>query len=452
MGSGVGGRESARESVHRRRWAMALLALAISLPLVANAFGQEASRTRAAAPPAAKAPPVDRARAAASRGAFAAQSAAEALATARKRHADVFGKPAGRLLNGRVVGRLGDRGALVELDGRRMVASSNLPLTARGKPVDLALVPDGDGFASRNAPVDMHVAGAVAEGVTFEAVDARVVPLGDAAGVAPKLVGGRLFWANAAADTDVVVVPTAGGFESFVQLRSAASPETLTMPVELPARARLVERDDAFYAKDGGRVVLRISRPTAVDAAGRTVALETRIAGEGLEIVARHRGRTDVTYPVMVDPIVDATISEGVNPNPAGWAFTGSPPEDWEGSYDAYWPALWMQGWPQSETSRGTWTVRPPRDAYVYRFESPGATTGGEDFTSPCVEVALYRDSTNERIAGETACGHAAAIPPFEMEPAERAPGPYSLRFSMWQPDYWLLPISGWTDGLIFYY
>ncbi len=458
MGSDVGGRACSCNSLRdggngrrRERWATGLLALVLAAPLVTNAFGQDGAPERVA-PRQQAADPVDRARAATSRHAYAHQAAGEALATARKRHPNAFRKPVGPVLRDeRVLRRLDERAALVELGGRRMVATSSSPMTVAGAEVDLALVRDGDGFSSRNAPVATRAGGSLAEGVTFDDVDATVVPLGGAAGVAPKLVDGRLFWANAAVDTDVVVVPTIGGFESFVQLRSAASPETLSMPIELPAGSRLREQRDAFYAESSGRPVLRISRPTAVDAAGRPVELQAHVAGDGLVIVARHRGRTDVTYPVMVDPIVDANVAEGSDAG--NWTFSGYPTEEWQGDTgDWGFSGLWIYGWPSGAVGSGSWSVRPPGDAYVHRFESPGAITGAEDFTNPCIEIGLYRDTTDTLIEGESACGHNAQIAPFVREPAERTPGRYSLRFTMSHPDYEAPYISGYSEGLTFYY
>jgi RHS repeat-associated protein len=461
-GAGACGRLSARMGRDSKRHAAVALCTAAVLG-ASTAFGHDgAADRRAAMASTAQVDPRVSAKAEASRRAYGQQSADEALATARKRHPGLFRLPVGRVLRGRladgVVRHLDDRAALVEMGGRRMVAASSTPLTTRDadggrSSVDLRLVRGPKGFAGRNPIVATHAPGSLGAGVVFDALGTRVVPLGGAADVAPELVDGRLFWANAAQDTDVAVVPTPGGFESFVHLRTEASPEALTMPVELPRGMVLRARGDGFAAEAGGRTLLTISRPRAVDAAGRPVALNTALTPEGLAITARHRGR-GFTYPILVDPVVNANLRQGGDASQ--WQFTPGAQGEWSGgAFNGSF--LYMTAYDVPEGIRGGFTARPPGDSYVYRYESPGFFVGSQAADTPCAELVLFRVQTGASVARRSMCGDWNEMPPFVEQPTERQPGPYGLRFSMYVEDpspgvqyLWVGEAS--TDGLVFYY
>ena len=106
--------------------------------------------------------------------------------------------------------------------------------------VDQSLERRGDDFAPVRPLVATEIGGTAGEGVSFPEAGVTVAPetANDSEG---SLVSDRAFYPSVATDTDYLVTPTPGGIETFFQLRSADSPERLTLDLELPPGARFIK-------------------------------------------------------------------------------------------------------------------------------------------------------------------------------------------------------------------
>ena len=121
-------------------------------------------------------------------------------------------------------------------------------------------------------------------------------PLGD----------GAYAYANIAKDTDVVVEPRQGGYEFLVVARSAESPESQDVTIDLPADATLaVTKAGGVEVKDAaGERIQTISAPLAKDASGKTVPSKlTAVGRDRLRLTFPHVAARPA-YPVVVDPVV----------------------------------------------------------------------------------------------------------------------------------------------------
>jgi len=136
---------------------------------------------------------------------------AAALRLAHDRHPKLLGRPLGAQLKlrpgQRVVRYLGASSALVDLGDRSTVVASTVPLAVPDgegwAPADLDLVPDGTGFAVQRPLVAARVARHAGRAATIGEGGIAVTPLVGATSSEPALDDGRLFWADAATDTDV---------------------------------------------------------------------------------------------------------------------------------------------------------------------------------------------------------------------------------------------------------
>lgn len=123
---------------------------------------------------------------------------------------------------------------------------------------------------------------------------------GSAAG---QLIDNRkVFYANAATDTDVIAEPTPRGGEVSWVVRSPESPETFTLDIEVDGDDAEVQVKDgsAFVVKDG-TALANVAPPRAFDAQGRTVPAEYVLKDDQLQVSTPHRSG-DFAYPIVVDP------------------------------------------------------------------------------------------------------------------------------------------------------
>jgi hypothetical protein len=216
-------------------------------------------------------------------------------------------------LDGRIVRRIDRRRAVVELeDGRKSLLQSSVPLTVATAgggqaPVDQSLERRGDDFAPVRPLVPTQIGGTAGEGVSFPGAGVTVAPetTNDSVG---SLVSDRAFYPGVATDTDYLVTPTPGGIETFFQLRSAASPERLTLDFDLPAGARFVRAKSdkpiagdpprALQIVDGDKTLGYVYPPLTFDADGRLVPSNFEASGGDIEISVGHRDGT-FRYPLL---------------------------------------------------------------------------------------------------------------------------------------------------------
>lgn len=239
-----------------------------------------------------------------------------ALALAKDRHAGLVRRPLGEQLNlqngQRLVRFLGESSALVDLGDRNTVVTSMVPMALRDgdgdyRPADLDLVADGSGFIARRPLVDVRVPQRPDGRAAVGGGGLGVVPLVGARVAEPALSEGRVFWANAATDTDVLALPVPAGLEVAYMLRSPDAREELTLGLSLPPGAvaqRSLDGAGGVRIVKDGRTVATITRPVAVDASGDSVNVAFALRDGDLAMRVDHRD-ADVEYPIAVDPVIE---------------------------------------------------------------------------------------------------------------------------------------------------
>lgn len=98
----------------------------------------------------------------------------------------------------------------------------------------------------------------------------------------------------------VAVQPLRGGVRLLSVLKNAATPNTTTYDVRLPAGA-VMQRDSlgGVVVREKGRTTSRFSAPWAKDAAGRSLPTHYTLKGNALTQVVDTRG---AKFPVVADP------------------------------------------------------------------------------------------------------------------------------------------------------
>jgi hypothetical protein len=238
--------------------------------------------------------------------------------------------PAGQ----KIVGFPSDNVAQVDLgDGKRGVIRATEPMAVEGSsgqrtPIDLGLSDVGSVFEPATPVVGVSIPKRLSDGVQLPALDLSFTPvdgsgssLGGSEGTSD---GVSVLYANTQTDTDTVVKPTTGGFETDTLLRSVDSPEQVYFRVGLPEGASLVQGQGASGAVDvvvEGNVVAAIRPPGATDAAGTYVPVSVSVKGDVLDLtVASHGG--EYRWPIQVDP----TVEDPLIKIPGNWAFATSDP------------------------------------------------------------------------------------------------------------------------------
>ena len=239
---------------------------------------------------------------------------------------------------------------------------------------DLSLERDHGDYVPANAPVDTTLPANIDDPVKIGSDVSVDVQGSGADAVAYK---DKLFYANTGTDTDVLMAPVPTGFEVSWQLRSPASPQSLDLKVGGEATSLQTSADGriANVLDENGRSVATVQPAHAWDADGKPVEASYTRSGDTLTVHVEHRGQP-VSYPVMVDPVID---SQGGTSVPfTSWAYTSDSPRwikvtSW-GSYASLGVDLVGGSGTASvaASSYGMWSYRPPppssgstRTAYV---------------------------------------------------------------------------------------
>ncbi len=326
-----------------------------------------------------------------SRSAFRGKTAAQVLQIARDKGGEIvdtevvgaFPRRAGR----RVLDYLDDRVAVVEEpDGIRGIVTSQLPLRTkhggRGRvPVDLDLIESATDFSPKAPLVPFTFPRQLSRGLTFTRDDVKVrflVPGGDVAG---QGIGGRVLYANVATDSDLLLSPTSTGLESFMQLRSPASPRSHTMQFTLPrgyslaaASAGDTGETAGIALKKGDKVMAELQPPTSVDAQGQDLPTRYQLIAPDKVRVEVDYNPDEVAFPVYVDPVFDGFGSEAAEydaPNNfAGWIRSSVPAgfSDQSASYNRKVRAT-KSGSNPVAGSYLTFEFRAHANAYIYQAE-----------------------------------------------------------------------------------
>lgn len=232
----------------------------------------------------------------------------------------------------------GDRVMVLAQDGQPAgIATSAIPLqtkTASGsiRPTDLSLIATDSGYAPANSPEPAVIGKAVGDGVYAPTVGLRVTPRMDAPTTTGALTDGRVFYADASTDTDVIAGASPTGAQILFQLRSPQSPTSLTLDLGLPSGVTVGMASDGSGAAQlvhAGRIVGIVQPPMAEDAQGQVVPAHYTVAGDHVVVDVDHASG-DYAYPILVDPVVDWQLWH-LYPTQAvsGWTYV----TPWSGSY-----------------------------------------------------------------------------------------------------------------------
>jgi hypothetical protein len=277
-------------------------------------------------------------------------------------------------------------------DGTWSVVRSTRPLRVpHGRPdeaVDLRLGGEGDWFSPAVPLTDVHLPLRLSDGLRAAGSGIGLVP--DAAredeGV---LVDDKVFYPNVGPDdrdTDVIAEAVLDGIEVSFQLRSAASPETHRLELDLPPGAQVRRGKAPFNGLEilaDGRTVARLSAPVAWDADREPVPVTYRLEGRTLVMTIDHVGR-DVAYPILVDPslgVLQDHWSQGTQL--AGWQYLEDDPYNaiaWN-TNGAEGLGLYVYQSPGAAAgNRGFLYFAAPGHSYIYRYES--ATSHAAEYTT----------------------------------------------------------------------
>jgi hypothetical protein len=263
-----------------------------------------------------------------SRSAFRELSDAAALDLLSSRWADVLRPPlpdAETLVGSDEIAGFADD-ATMRVDGLnghddRLIVS-DIPLRAPNEsgvkePTDVDLSKEGEDFIPENSTADVTMPVALEDGATVDVIE--VTPSGQAEGV--KIDGDTVAYPNAELDTDVALVSTLTGIETFHQLRSDRAPEDLLLDVAVPGGASLeATPSGGVNVVDADGLVASISPATAVDAQGEPVPAGLAIDGSAVVIHVDHQD-ADVAYPILVDPFVEEDWAHNGTTNTTGTWF-----------------------------------------------------------------------------------------------------------------------------------
>jgi RHS repeat-associated protein len=228
-----------------------------------------------------------------------------------------------------ITGYTSDKSARVDLaDGKRGVIESTAPMAVASSsggyvPLDLSLAEAGGAFEPKESSVGVRIPKNLSGGTRLGRSGVSLTPV-DAHGASPPtagrmVAGASVLYANALPDTDVVVKPTAQGFDEDALLRSVNSAQRLRFRVGLPQGANLVQSSPGSPIRvlDDGEALALILPPSAHDAAGTPVPASMKVSGDTVSVLVNAPAGT-YQYPIAVDPTV---VSAEIYGKGAPWEF-----------------------------------------------------------------------------------------------------------------------------------
>jgi len=288
---------------------------------------------------------------------------------------DEAGRPAGLFDAGQPV-------ASKDEDGDLQLANLALERTAGGyapalSPVDIVL-PDRLSVPIRlGDDVDIDVGGSDVPSTRYE---------------------DKLFFANAETDTDVVLAPLPTGTQVSWQLRSPQSPASLDLDLRAGSDSSVRIGPDgagaALLDADGASAAT-VSPVRAWDAAGKPVEAAYAVREGRLIVEVDHR-QPGTTYPVMVDPVVDAqTFGAGIS----GWAYGTWWPSWYVGATSFFSPGLAIHNASSTSIdglSYGMWYYQAPGISHVswVDFDDVGFSGSGNNM---CYTEGFFNTSDWEQ-------------------------------------------------------
>jgi RHS repeat-associated protein len=263
----------------------------------------------------------------------------------------------------------GDKHVLVESAEPMAVADSQ----GGRSPIDLSLEDSGGAFQPGRAGVGVRIPKRLGEGVSLPEYGLSLTPVSGndqpLSASEGESDGASVFYGGSG-DTDMLVKPTASGFEEDTFLTSVKSPRQLSFQVGLPVGTSLVRsgRSGALQVIAAGRAMAAIPAPTATDAEGMAVPVSMTVIGDTLTLTVGHQ-QGDYRYPIVVDPTVVATTATS-----EGWEYESKdgPTGKWSGEIleDTVTPT---RGAEVGQT--GLWGFEAPGESDIYEFVSETSST-----------------------------------------------------------------------------
>jgi hypothetical protein len=207
-----------------------------------------------------------------------------------------------------------DSGPGAKAAGGTALAVSSVPLrtgsAGHRQPVDLSLRDTPAGLEPANSLASFMLPANLAGDVELPSRVPLSIASGHASGVTPSRIGpSTALYPGVDTDTDLLASATPRGLELFRLLRSPRSPATEELRLRLPRGTSLTQGPGGgALVVRGGRPVLSIAAPGAVDAQGTGVPVTMQVAGEMLRITVSRRS-DDWAYPILVDPAIDSYAS-----------------------------------------------------------------------------------------------------------------------------------------------
>jgi hypothetical protein len=201
--------------------------------------------------------------------------------------------------------------AAPEGSGSAGLVSSVLPLRAENetgekKAIDLDLEQVDGHLEPENPLVPVEVPLELSDGISFPGTKISIGLESDEAQRGSSLVGdASAFYPNVAADSDFIVTPTVFGAETYMQLRSPASPRTQVFQLAVPDGYNLRKTDNggAKVVDAVGDPVLTVAPPFALDGEGQQVPATLEVSGMSMSVSVQPG--EDVAYPILVDPVFE---------------------------------------------------------------------------------------------------------------------------------------------------
>jgi hypothetical protein len=303
-----------------------------------------------------------------------------------------------------------------------VLLESTVPLRTESQlgalePVNLALERDGAQLEPAAPLVEVKIPKELGEGVELPESGIGIELVGAPSERAPTVVDENVAaYPNVATDTDFSVAPTPTGVETLTTVRSAESPDSERLRLDLPAGETLSQDEGgAVVERDGGKV-LAVLPPTATDANGAPVPVSLSVEGNLLTLTASPGPQS--VYPILVDPLFesydwfdfDATTGQET------WHFEGNAP-GFSHSYAGTNPyGIWILAPPGSyyPGNQAGWYYYVPR---LKEEEAQGRTPTSYIVRMNLMHVGFHTSSgpySPYETMGILGAGHWAGVPGHE--------------------------------------
>lgn len=131
----------------------------------------------------------------------------------------------------------------------------------------------------------------------------------DAVSLEGTVVDGFMVYPAGEEEVSIIIAPLSSqAFETYFVLDASTAPAVYTTTIAMPDGSELrplSESSAALYDQDGA-IIMYISAPWAVDSFGTQVSMALSVVENTISLEVQHRDRTDLEYPVVVDPYYES--------------------------------------------------------------------------------------------------------------------------------------------------